>query len=134
MQILPHNDKNQGPAEWFTGEVDITPLKGTSENSKLSISSVHFAAGARSAWHSHPEGQTLYVTEGVGVVQKLGEPVQIIRAGDVIWTEPGEEHWHGGSAENDMTHLAIQEEDENGSFADWGDKVTDEEYNQQPSP
>jgi quercetin dioxygenase-like cupin family protein len=96
------------------------------------MSSVHFAAGARSAWHSHPKGQTLYVTEGLGVIQKRGEPVQLIRPGDVIWTEPNEEHWHGGSAHQDMTHLAIQEEDEQGNFADWGDHVTDEEYNQQP--
>lgn len=133
MQILPRNEKNQGPEDWFTGQVDITPLKGASENSKLSISKVHFSAGARSAWHTHPKGQTLYVTDGVGVIQKRGEEVKIIKPGDVIWTEPGEEHWHGASAKNDMSHLAIQEEDENGIFANWGVKVTDEEYGEQPS-
>lgn len=132
MQILPRNDENQGPADWFTGQVNITPLKGTSENSKLSISSVRFRAGARSAWHTHPKGQTLYVTDGIGVIQKRGEPMQTIKPGDVIWTEPGEEHWHGASANSEMTHLAIQEEDENGNFANWGVKVTDEEYGKQP--
>lgn len=133
MQILPHSDSNQGPKEWFTGQVDIQPLKAVSENSKLSMSSVHFSAGARSAWHTHPRGQTLYVTDGTGVIQKRGEPVQIIRPGDVIWTEPGEEHWHGASAGAAMTHLAIQEVDEQSNFADWHEKVTDEEYGQQPS-
>lgn len=132
MQILPKNAPSPGPEDWFTGQVDITPLKGTSENSKLSISRVQFGAGARSGWHSHPKGQTLYVTEGVGVIQKRGESVQIIKSGDVIWTEPGEEHWHGASVESGMTHLAIQEEDEHGNFADWGNKVTDQEYNAQP--
>lgn len=133
MQILPRNNKVQGPSDWFTGQVDLTPLKGASENSKLTISSVHFSAGARSAWHTHPKGQTLYVTDGVGVVQKRGEPIQIIKPGDVVWTEPGEEHWHGASTEKDMTHLAIQEEDESGVAVKWGNKVTDEEYSKQPS-
>lgn len=134
MKILPRNNTNPGPEDWFTGEVQVTPLKAASENSKLSMSSVHFSAGARSAWHTHPKGQTLYVTDGVGVIQKRGEPVQIIRPGDVIWTEPGEEHWHGASADTEMTHLAIQEVDEQGSFADWHEHVNDEEYNQQPRP
>lgn len=129
MKILPKENTNQGPEEWFTGKVQITPLKGTSESSKLSISNVQFEAGARSAWHSHPKGQTLYVTEGAGVIQMRGEPIQAIKPGDVIWTEPNEEHWHGASAGQSMTHLAIQEVDENGDFAKWGDKVTDEEYN-----
>ena len=133
MQILPHSDAKQGPAEWFTGRVDIQPLKAVSENSKLSMSSVHFSAGARSAWHAHPKGQTLYVTDGIGVIQKRGELVQIIRPGDVIWTEPGEEHWHGASADGEMTHLAIQEVDDEGNFADWHEHVTDEEYNQPPT-
>jgi len=133
MQILPHSDVNQGPAEWFTGQVNIQPLKAVSDDSKLSMSSVHFSVGARSAWHTHPKGQTLYVTDGIGVIQKRGEPVQIIRSGDVIWTEPGEEHWHGASADSEMTHLAIQEVDDEGNFADWHDHVTDEEYNQQPT-
>ena len=132
MQILPHSDANQGPAEWFTGPVDIQPLKTVSEDSKLSMSSVHFAVGARSAWHTHPKGQTLYVTDGIGVIQKRGEPVQIIRPGDVIWTEPGEEHWHGASANCEMTHLAIQAVDDEGNFADWHEHVTDDEYAQQP--
>jgi quercetin dioxygenase-like cupin family protein len=134
MQILPHSEVGQGPAEWFTGRVDIQPLKTVSESSGLSMSSVRFSAGARSAWHAHPKGQTLYVTDGIGVIQKRGEPAQVIRPGDVIWTEPGEEHWHGASADSEMTHLAIQEADEQGNFVDWHEHVTDEEYDQQPGP
>lgn len=132
MKILPHNRTSPGPADWFTGEVKLTPLKAASSSSRLSISSVYFTAGARSAWHKHPKGQTLYVIEGVGVIQKRGEPVQIIKPGDTIWTEPNEEHWHGASASQDMTHLAIQEVDDQGNFATWGEKVTDEEYAKQP--
>ncbi|MCA9325166.1 cupin domain-containing protein [Candidatus Saccharibacteria bacterium] len=132
MQILPKSEPNEGPTDWFTGKVVITPLKAVSDNSKLSMSSVHFEAGARAAWHSHPCGQTLFVTDGIGVVQKRGEPIQIIRPGDVIWTEPGEEHWHGATSGQSMTHLAIQEVDEQGNFADWQEHVTDEEYSQQP--
>lgn len=132
MKILPKNSTNQGPAEWFTGQVLITPLKGNLENSLYTISSVNFKAGARSAWHTHPQGQTLYVTKGVGVIQKRGEDAQIIQAGDVIWTEPDEEHWHGAVNNQEMTHLAIQEVDNQGSFAKWGKHVTDEEYSRQP--
>lgn len=131
MKLLP-SSTSKGPKEWFTGLVEITALKSASESSKFSMSSVHFSAGARSAWHAHPKGQTLYVTDGVGVIQKRGEPVQIIRPGDVIWTEPGEEHWHGASIGHEMTHLAIQEVDEQGNFADWHEHVTGEEYEQQP--
>jgi quercetin dioxygenase-like cupin family protein len=132
MRILQKEDANSGPEEWFTGDVQITPLKGISETSTLSMSSVTFQPRARSAWHSHPNGQTLYVTDGIGVIQKRGEAIQIIRPGDVIWTEPGEEHWHGATESNSMTHLAIQEVDEHGSFANWSKHVTDEEYSQQP--
>ena len=132
MKILPKENVSQGPEALFTGEVHVTPLKPISENSKLSMSRVAFTAGARSAWHTHPKGQTLYVTEGVGVIQKRGEEVQVIKPGDVVWTEPGEEHWHGASEGQSMTHLAIQEVDDRGNFADWGQHVTDEEYAQQP--
>lgn len=133
MQKLPRNEPHQGSKELFTGDVKVQLLKPVSENSKLSMSNVSFKAGARSAWHTHPYGQTLYVTDGIGVIQKRGEPVQIIRPGDVIWTEPGEEHWHGASAKQDMTHLAIQGVDDEGNIADWGKHVTDEEYNEQPT-
>lgn len=133
MQILPHSDATQGPAEWFTGRVDMRPLKTVSEDSQYSISSVHFSAGARSAWHTHPKGQTLYVTDGIGVIQKRGVPIQVIRPGDVIWTEPGEEHGHGASTDMEMTHLAIQEVDNQGNFADWHEHVTDAEYQEQPA-
>lgn len=133
MKLLPQLDSQQGREDWFTGQVDTQLLKPATETSDLSMSKVHFSAGARSAWHTHPKGQTLYVIDGMGVLQKRGEQVQIIRPGDVIWTEPGEEHWHGASATQEMTHLAIQENDDQGSFADWGEKVTDEEYDQPPN-
>lgn len=132
MQILTRGKASQGPADWFTGQVYIENLKPVSGRSKLSISSVHFTPGSRSAWHSHPNGQTLYVTEGIGVIQRRGGPVEIIRPGDMIWTEPGEEHWHGAAADHSMTHLAMQDTDDSGNFAVWGDKVTDEEYGKQP--
>jgi quercetin dioxygenase-like cupin family protein len=133
MKILPKSEPSPGPEERFTGSVDITPLKSAEVNSRLTMLSVHFSPGARSAWHTHPHGQTLYVTDGEGVIQKRGEPVQHIRPGDVIWTEPGEEHWHGATKSNDMTHLAIQEADENGNFAEWHEHVTDEEYGNRPT-
>lgn len=132
MKILRHADASQGREDWFTGQVEIELLKPATETSDLSISKVHFSVGSRSAWHTHPKGQTLYVTDGVGLVQRRGEPVQIIRPGDVVLTESGEEHWHGASSKHEMTHLAVQEVDDQGSFADWGEKVTDDEYDQQP--
>lgn len=132
MKILSHIDSHKGLSELFTGEVEVQPLKPSSKDSLLSMSEVRFKPGARSAWHSHPHGQTLYVTKGLGVIQKRGEPIQIIRPGDVIWTRPDEEHWHGASSKSSMTHLAIQGTDEEGNFADWGEHVTDEEYSQQP--
>ena len=134
MNKIPSSNPVQGPAEMFTGEVTIETIKPVSENSRLSISSVHFEPGARAAWHSHPHGQTLIVTEGVGVIQRKGEPIQLIKKGEVVWTEPNEEHWHGGSANSSMTHLAIQELDDQGNLATWGKHVTDEEYIQQPKP
>ena len=133
MKKLPRTNTTQGSEDWFTGRVYIDLIKPATDDSKFSMSSVHFTPGARAAWHSHPHGQTLYVTEGVGLIQKRGGPIEIIRPGDVIWTEPGEEHWHGATANAFMTHLALQEVDEQGSFADWKEHVTDEEYGEQPS-
>lgn len=132
MKILSRIGSHTGSPELFTGNVEVHPLKPATNSSKLTMSNVRFQAGARSAWHTHPHGQTLYVTDGVGVIQKRGEPIQIIRPGDVIWTEPGEEHWHGASAKEGMTHLAIQEVDEDGNIANWGKHVSDEEYRKQP--
>lgn len=133
MQFLSHQPTAQGPKDWFTGNVFIDTLKPVTDDSKVLMSSVHFTPGARAAWHSHPHGQTLYVTEGVGLIQRRGGPIEVIRPGDVIWTEPGEEHWHGATSDTFMTHIALQETDDSGSLADWKEHVTDEEYGQQPT-
>src|SRR4051794_24303811 len=112
MKKIPRTKTNKGPKEWFTGEVYLDTLKDASEDSRLAVTSVHFTPGARTAWHKHPKGQTLYVIEGVGVIQHRGGPIEIIRPGDVIWTDPNEEHWHGASSNQFMTHLAMQELDD----------------------
>jgi quercetin dioxygenase-like cupin family protein len=133
MKKLPRSSTTEGPEEWFTGRVYIDVIKPATDNSKFSMSSVHFTPGARAAWHSHPHGQTLCVTEGTGLIQRRGGPIEVIRSGDVIWTEPGEEHWHGAAAHTFMSHLALQEVDDTGSFADWKEHVSDEEYGAQPN-
>ena len=117
-----------GPGEWFTGTVFIDAVAAPSGGARLSVSSVHFTPGARPAWHTHPNGQTIFVTEGGGFAQRRGGPVEIIRPGDRVFFEPGEDHWHGASPDHFMTHLAMLEVDEEGVNATWGDKVTDEEY------
>ena len=117
-----------GPSDWFTGTVYIDAVASASEGSRLAASSVHFSPGARTAWHRHPNGQTIYVIEGVGLCQRRGGPVEVIRSGDRVYFEPGEEHWHGAAATHFMTHIAMHEVDDNGHPATWGDHVTDEEY------
>jgi quercetin dioxygenase-like cupin family protein len=113
----------KGPAEWFTGDVWIDPITQGQPPSTLSIGAVHFTPGARTAWHSHSGGQTLYVTEGRGMVRtRAGDTVEV-GAGDVIYAPDGEEHWHGAAPEHFMTHLSITE-----GPAHWGDHVTDAEY------
>ena len=121
-----------GPSEWFTGAVYVDTVATPSDVSRLSASSVHFTPGARTAWHMHPNGQTIYVTEGVGLCQRRGGPVEVIRPGDRVFFEPGEEHWHGATPNRFMTHLALLEVDDAGKSATWGEHVTDEEYSQQP--
>jgi quercetin dioxygenase-like cupin family protein len=118
----------RGPSEWFTGAVFIDAVAAPAGASRLSASSVHFTPGARTAWHTHPNGQTIYVLEGVGRAQRRGGPVEEIRAGDRVFFEPGEEHWHGAAPDRFMTHLAMLDVDEEGSSASWGAHVTDEEY------
>jgi 4-carboxymuconolactone decarboxylase len=118
----------QGPVEYFTGSVRIDPLFQAKEPSRTSGSSVTFEPGARSAWHTHPLGQTLIVTAGTGWVQQDGGEKQEIKPGDVIWTPPGVKHWHGATAINAMTHIAIQEE-VGGKNVDWMEKVSQEQYN-----
>jgi quercetin dioxygenase-like cupin family protein len=122
-----------GPTDWFTGSVYIDTVATPSEPSRVQVSGVHFAPGARTAWHTHPFGQRLYVTEGVGLCQRRGGPVEVIRPGDGVSIEPGEDHWHGAAPDRFMTHLAIQEVDEQGSPATWGEHVTDEEYGAAPA-
>jgi quercetin dioxygenase-like cupin family protein len=119
-----------GPEDWFTGAVLIDAVAAPSGGARLSVSSVHFTPGARTAWHTHPNGQTIFVTEGVGFAQRRGGPVEMIRPGDRVAFDPGEDHWHGATPEHFMTHLAMVEVDDQGIPATWGDKVTDEEYSE----
>jgi quercetin dioxygenase-like cupin family protein len=117
-----------GPADWFTGTVFIDTLAAPAGVSRLSASSVRFTPGARTAWHTHPNGQTIFVVEGVGRAQRRGGPVKEIRPGDRVFFEPGEEHWHGAAPDRFMTHIAMLDVDDEGRNADWGAHVTDEEY------
>jgi quercetin dioxygenase-like cupin family protein len=129
MQITRNSTETMaGPSEWFTGAVYIDPVAAPSGRSRLQASSVHFTPSARTAWHTHPNGQTIYVLEGVGLAQRTGGPIEVIRPGDRVFFEPGEEHWHGAAPTRFMTHLAMLEVDDEGTAADWGEHVTDEEY------
>ena len=121
-----------GPSEWFTGSVFIDTVARPSNRSRLQASSVHFTPGARTAWHTHPNGQTIYVLEGIGLAQGRGGPIEVIRPGDSVFFEPGEDHWHGAAPSRLMPHLAILEADDEGNFATWGEHVTDEEYQAAP--
>lgn len=116
-----------GPTDWFTGSVAIVMLFNSFDKDRVQGASVTFQPGARTAWHTHPLGQTLIVTAGVGRVQRLGGPVEEIRAGDVVWFEPGEKHWHGAAPDMAMTHTAIQEV-QDGKAVDWMEKVSDADY------
>lgn len=122
----------KGPEACFTGTVRVDPLSPAHEPSRVSVASVTFEPGARSAWHTHPLGQTLVVTAGCGWTQCEGGPIIEIRAGDVIWCPPGHKHWHGASKTTAMTHLAIQEALD-GVNVVWLEKVTDEEYDVGPT-
>ena len=117
----------KGPAEWFTGTVRIDPLFEAPDPSRIRGASVTFEPGARTAWHSHPLGQTLIITFGLGRVQNSSGPVEEIRPGDIVWSPPGEKHWHGASPTTAMTHIAIHEA-LNGKAVDWMEKVSDEQY------
>ena len=117
----------KGPADWFTGMVRVDPLFSPPDPARVAGALVTFEPGARTAWHTHPLGQTLIVMTGLGWVQREGGPVEEIRPGDVVWFEPGEKHWHGASAATAMSHVAIQEK-LNGSPVDWMEHVTDDQY------
>jgi quercetin dioxygenase-like cupin family protein len=129
MQIkrIGFQPSGKGSAEWFTGAVRIDPLFMTEAPARTAGASVTFEPGARTAWHTHPLGQTLIVTAGCGWAQREGGPVEEIHPGDVIWFSPGERHWHGATPATAMTHIAIQE-NLDGKVVDWMEKVTDEQY------
>jgi quercetin dioxygenase-like cupin family protein len=117
----------KGPADWFTGTVRVDPLFQAPEPAFVAGAAVTFEPGARTAWHTHPLGQTLIITSGLGWAQREGGPIEQIRPGDVVWFEPGEKHWHGASPTTAMTHIAIQEKLD-GKVVDWLEHVTDEQY------
>jgi quercetin dioxygenase-like cupin family protein len=120
-----------GSSEWFTGEVYVDTISTPSSSSRLNASNVHFTPGARTAWHTHPNGQTIYVTEGIGRCQRRGGSVEEIRPGDTVFFEPGEDHWHGASSNRFMAHISMVVADDQGKSATWAEHVTDEEYGQQ---
>ena len=133
MKILGIAERGcrRGPEDWFTGMVWIDPVVDSAAigaGSRLQSAAVTFSPGARTAWHRHPVGQTLYVVSGLGWAQKQGEAAREIRAGDVVVIGAGENHWHGAQAGHMMVHVAMQEADESGSVVVWGAQVTDEEY------
>jgi len=123
MEIQPRKSSTKGPADWFTGDVWIDPITQGEPPSRVSVGAVHFTPGARTAWHAHSGGQTLYVTEGEGRVQSRGEPIVAIRSGDIVRTPADEWHWHGAAPDHFMTHLSVTD-----GSADWGEHVTDAEY------
>ena len=121
-----------GPADWFTGTVRIDPLFQAEDPGRVGGASVTFEPGARTAWHTHPLGQTLLITSGLGRVQVEGGPAEEVRPGDVVWFPPGEKHWHGASPNTAMTHLAIQESS-GGKAVEWLEHVSDEQYSAAPA-
>jgi quercetin dioxygenase-like cupin family protein len=123
MRFQPKNPTMKGPADWFTGDVYIDSVAQGHGETPTSVGLVHFTPGARSAWHSHSVGQTLYVTEGEGRIQARGEPIVTIRAGDTVFAPGDEWHWHGAAPDHFMVHLAVSE-----GGANWGEQVTDTEY------
>lgn len=129
MQITRSSiDTRKAPADWFTGDVYIDAMAEVTADNRVIASLVHFMPGARTAWHTHPHGQTIFVTEGVGRCQKRGGPIEEIRPGDRVFFAPGEDHWHGAAPNRLMVHVAFVQVDEAGKSADWGMLVTDAEY------
>lgn len=118
----------KGPTEYFTGSVRIDPLFNPPQPARVAMAHVTFEPGARTAWHTHPLGQTLIITSGAGWVQREGGVVAEVRQGDIVWFAPGEKHWHGATTTTAMSHIAIQEK-LNGSPVDWMEQVSDEDYN-----
>jgi quercetin dioxygenase-like cupin family protein len=134
MQITRSSiDTMAGPSDWFTGAVYIDAVAAPTEPSRLQAAGVHFTPGARTVWHTHPLGQTVFVLEGVGLVQRQGGPIEVVRPGDRVFFEAGENHWHGAAPNRFMHHIAIQELDAQGNFVTWGAPVSDEEYAAAPA-
>lgn len=135
MQITRNSlGTSQGPSDWFTGAVYIDAIAVPIATARTAAALVHFTPSARTAWHIHPYGQTIFVTEGIGRCQREDGPVEEIRPGDRVYFEPGENHWHGATPDRFMTHIAIQEADENGSPVTWGEHVSDDQYHAAPAP
>lgn len=131
MKIIKNGqvDSVKGPDEWFTGSVRIDPLFQKQDATRAAGALVTFEAGARTAWHTHPAGQTLIVQSGLGWVQREGGPIEVIQPGDIVWFEPNEKHWHGASENKAMSHIAIHEEVD-GKAVDWLEHVTEEQYSE----
>jgi quercetin dioxygenase-like cupin family protein len=127
IQRIGSQPSAKGPADWFTGTVRIDPLFPPKAPARAAGNTVTFEPGARTAWHTHPLGQTLIITSGCGRVQREGGPVEEVHPGDVIWFPPGEKHWHGATPMTAMTHIAIQE-GLDGKMVDWLEHVSDEQY------
>jgi quercetin dioxygenase-like cupin family protein len=129
MDIKPNGSRpsGKGPEAWFTGTVRVDPLFQVGDPTRLSGGQVTFEPGARTMWHTHPLGQTLVITSGLGWVQMQGGPIEEVRPGDVVWFPPGEKHWHGAASTTAMTHIALTES-LNGKNVDWMEKVSDEQY------
>ena len=128
MKIAPAQPTVKAPADTFTGDAWLDVLVRGEPPSRVRVSVVRFAPGARNAWHAHADGQTVHVTEGIGRIQSRGGDIVEIRAGDTVHTPPGEWHWHGAAPDRFMTHLAIWEAPDDGPESEWGDRVTDDEY------
>src|SRR4029450_7394310 len=134
MQITRNTlDTGTGPADWFTGSVYVDTIAAPGETLQLGAAAPPFTPGARTAWHPPPRGQTIWVTEGVGLCQREGGPVEVIRPGDRVFFEPGENHWHGAAPTRFMVHIAMQQTDESGSPVMWGEHVTDAQYAAEPA-
>jgi quercetin dioxygenase-like cupin family protein len=133
MQITRSSIGTQkAPADWYTGDAFVDALAAPAGTSTATAVFVHFTPRARTAWHSHPHGQTIFVTEGVGLCQREHGPIEVIRPGDRVFFEPDENHWHGAAPDRLMVHIAIQQSDEAGSVVTWGEHVSEEQYGAMP--
>lgn len=134
MEITRNStDTAKAPADWFTGDVYIDQVAAAPAPARAQANLVRFTPGARTAWHTHPLGQTIYVSEGIGLCQRRGGPIEVIRPGDRVFFEPDENHWHGAAPNRFMVHLALNEVDDDHVAVDWGEHVTDDEYAAAPA-